>query len=1160
MKLKQIYKSDIDRDINGVIKVAQDDDASVAQELREYIITRELRSHFNTFFGNYEKSLSSPTDKIGVWISGFFGSGKSHFLKMLSYILSNKVVAGKHAVDYFADKFDDPMMFALIERCVAVPTDTILFNIDAKSPTEKDKTAILKVFTKVFYEHIGFYGDDLKVAKLEQFVDRQGKTSEFRETFERINGSPWTEARDAFAFFEDDIVQCLVSVLGMSESSARDWFNGTENTEMSIERLVTEIKEYIDGRGKDYRLLFCVDEIGQYIGSDNNLMLNLQTIVEEIGSRCNGRVWVMVTSQEAIDSVTSVRGNDFSKITGRFNTRLSLSSSSVDEVIKKRILAKNDAAAEMLRSDYAKYSAVLKNLFTFSNAAADMKGYSNETEFVETYPFIPYQFRLMQNVLAEIRKHGNSGKHLAAGERSMLSGFQEVAQKIENEDDTALVPFCLFYDTVHTFLESSIRRVIDRCKTAAENNDVLVPFDVDVLKLLYLIRYVDDVKGNVDTVTTLMINNVDCEKITLRAEIRESLDRLISQNYIARNGDIYTFLTDDEQEIAREIRNTTVDSASITQAIAQMIFGSIYESKKFRYNGKYDFPFDRFVDETLIGTPSGAVRLRFVTVASEMYGGGDERFCMQSHGGNEAIVVLSDVYSYFEEIENALKIRKFCKSRNISQLPETIQRIIRSRQQQASEYEKHAEELVSNAIASATFYAAGEKLDIRAGGAKEKTDTALSFLVESVYSKLGLVRNCCESDAEILKILSKEDRAADLFGSDPNAEALAEIDTYLRLQSERALPTSMGDIQRRFQKEPYGWREIDIAALVAALVAEQKISVSYAGNLIQPSDVNFPNYLRRRTEIDKTAVKRRVAVPDNLLRNAKRVIGEYFNVMDIPSDEDRLIGFIIDSFTKQKAELEALLSSEYRENKYPDKKVVERAVELCNAVLLQRRDNVSLLRKIVDSENELLDSSEDMNDVSGFFKNQKPIFDSAFSLVSSLAPESEYLNVDKDAVRIIGEIKSVLKSERPYRRISELPELTSSLAKIYSELLNAKKEEVFAEITAAMGEVHQTAGIDQKEIVHAADEAFEEKKAETSAALSLTELDALKIRIDGVRCGSLKNLIVKTESGEDTVTLNRASICYTATLRTEADIDEYLAEIREKLVENLANHDALHII
>ena len=147
MKLQYIYKADINRNINGVIKVAQNDERSIEQELREYIITRELRSHFNTFFTNYEKSISTPTDKIGVWISGFFGSGKSHFLKMLSYLLSNPVVAGKNAVDYFADKFDDPMTFAQIESCAKVPTDTILFNIDSKSPINKDKTLFAKNVT-----------------------------------------------------------------------------------------------------------------------------------------------------------------------------------------------------------------------------------------------------------------------------------------------------------------------------------------------------------------------------------------------------------------------------------------------------------------------------------------------------------------------------------------------------------------------------------------------------------------------------------------------------------------------------------------------------------------------------------------------------------------------------------------------------------------------------------------------------------------------------------------------------------------------------------------------------------------------------------------------------------------------------------------------------
>jgi hypothetical protein len=170
MKIQSMFQKDINRDINGVIKVAQDDEQSLIQELSEYIITKELRRHFNTFFDNYSKAIDHPTDKIGVWISGFFGSGKSHFLKMLSYLLSNKEVAGRRAVDFFKDKFDDPMMYATVVRCTNIPTESILFNIDIEGPINKDKTAVLRVFAKVFYNHLGFYGEDLKIAKLEQLL------------------------------------------------------------------------------------------------------------------------------------------------------------------------------------------------------------------------------------------------------------------------------------------------------------------------------------------------------------------------------------------------------------------------------------------------------------------------------------------------------------------------------------------------------------------------------------------------------------------------------------------------------------------------------------------------------------------------------------------------------------------------------------------------------------------------------------------------------------------------------------------------------------------------------------------------------------------------------------------------------------------------------
>ena len=290
MKIQPMFKKDINRPISGVIQVGQDDEASLRQELGEYIITKELRRHFGTFLTNYSNAIDQPTDKVGVWISGFFGSGKSHFLKMLSYLLSNKEVGGEKAADIFKDKFDDPMMYATLVRCVQIPTESILFNIDIEGPIKKDQTAVLRVFAKMFYNHLGYYGTNLKTVKLEQFIDKQGKTEAFQTAFEKVNGSTWIEKRKACAFLQDNVVEALQTALGMSETAARSWFIDKDEVEMSIKTLVDDIREYVDSKGKNFRLLFCLDEVGQYIGADGDLMLNLQSIVEQVGSQCKGKV------------------------------------------------------------------------------------------------------------------------------------------------------------------------------------------------------------------------------------------------------------------------------------------------------------------------------------------------------------------------------------------------------------------------------------------------------------------------------------------------------------------------------------------------------------------------------------------------------------------------------------------------------------------------------------------------------------------------------------------------------------------------------------------------------------------------------------------------------------------------------------------------------
>ena len=1179
MKIQNMFQKDINRDINGVIKVSQNDDNSLRQELSEYIITKELRRHFRTFFDNYSKAIDYPTDKIGVWISGFFGSGKSHFLKILSYLLENKEVSGEKAMDYFKNKFDDPMMYATAAKCVSVPTESILFNIDIEGPITKDKTAVLRVFAKMFYNHCGFYGDDLKIAKLERFSEKQGKTEQFRAAFEEVNGAPWVETRDSFAFFEDDIVEVLQSVLGMSEQAARNWFNGEETNELSIAQLVADIKEYEDGKGKNFRLLFMVDEVGQYIGDDGDLMMNLQSLAEEIGTRCMGKVWVMVTSQEAIDSVVHISGDDFSKIQGRFNTRLSLSSSSVDEVIKKRVLAKTEEADQLLRMVYDKEHAVLKNLYTFNNPVLDIKGFSDSAEFSATFPFVPYQFIIIQKVLAEIRKHGNSGKHLSGGERSMLSSFQEAAQKVQDKDENALVPFHLFYDTVHTFLESAIRRVIDRCQTAADNHDGLEQQDVSVLKLLYLVRYIDDIKANIDNIAVLMIDDIRTDKIALRTSVTESLERLLSQNYISRNGDTYAFLTDEEQDIAIDIRNTVVDSAQVTASIAQTVYSEIYPAKKFKY-GKYDFSYDQYIDETLNGSASGGMRLRIVTVASDYYGAPDQRLIMDSQVNNEAIVVLSNETPYFEELEQAMKIRKYVKQRNVSQLPESIQDIIRKRQQQARTLEERARGYIEKAIVGAKVVVHGEVMDIKDGNAKDKLDAALNGLVESVYSKLGMVNRFVESDADILVILNgTENEQSSLAGIGLNNEdALNEISQWLELQNAKMLTTSMGDVQRRYSAIPYGWREIDIAALVAQLIAQQKISIKYGGAIVGKDERRLVDYLRKRSEIDKAIVTRRIAPTEDLMRKSINFLRDYLGAMDIPSDEDGLIRFVLDTFEEKEKHYNTLLEA-YKQARYPEREVVETARSLVSDVLSQRKDNVALLSRMVQKQDDLLDSMEDMEGVELFFKSQRPVFDEARRQMDKISRERDYFATDPDTQEVFRQISTILAMPKPYGRIGELPELISKAKAAYNNLLVIKRDEVSENVRQCMQDVHQLASeaYDAAALLRQADAYFVGKREAAKEAASLTELDAMITQLLNYKdniCRRMEVMVAdtppsypETNASADAPApkpkkitfVRRYDLCAVKRLQSREDIDKYVEVIREKLYHTIESCDEVQI-
>lgn len=1180
MIIREMFESDINRKIQGVIQVGQDVSDVIEQELNEYVITKELKKHFISFFNSYSDAFDEPTVDIGVWISGFFGSGKSHFLKILSYLLENKDVKGIKTVERFRDKFDDdPATFMLIDKSTKNDTETILFNIDIEGSINKDKTAVMRVFAKMFYNHLGFYGENLKVAKLEQFIEKQGKTEEFRCVFEEKNGEPWVSTRDAFAFFEDDVVDTLVEVLGMSEVSAHNWFDNTDEVDMSIAQLVSEIKEYVDNKPKDFRLLFMIDEVGQYVGTDTNMLLNLQSLVEEIGSKCNGKVWVVCTGQEAIDEIIKVRADEFSRIQARFKTRLSLSSSSVDEVIQKRILKKKPDVSKKLEKLYEKNDSILRNLFSFSDSVLDIKGFSGSNEFAINFPFVPYQFIIMQKVFAEIRKHGNSGKHLSGGERSMLSGFQEAAQKVQEKDENSLVPFFYFYDTVHTFLDSSIRRVIERCDRAAKGGHGIEEQDVDVLKLLYLIRYIDnDIKANIDNIVILMADNINIDKITMREQVRQSLDRLLSQNYIARTGDTYNFLTDEEQDIQREIKNTPVDTADIVNRIGQMIFGDIYTAKKYRY-GKYDFAFDAMVDGMIIGSTTGGMKLRFLTVATDAIEKTELRLMTDSD--NQAIVVLGDT-SYYEALENAMKIRKYIKQRNVSQLPKSVQDIIRNQQDEAINYEISAKEELNKAILNAEFYVDKEHIETKGRDPKAKIDQALEYLVSHVYNNLNLIAKNFDSDADIIAILNGSSYAGLTPGYVDNRDAAANVEDYLEMQHIKNLPTSMADIQKRYSTIPYGWREIDIAAVVALLIYEQKVTIKYAGVTIQADSPKLPDMLRKKTEIGKVSISKRIVIPINKVRQIKNFLRDYFDIMDVPNDEDGLIKFIIQKFEEQKSHYEDL-DKLYEGHKYPDNVLVKNSISLTNEVLSKKSDNIALVDEIIRKQEDLYDKKDDMQNVEGFFNNQVAVFDKAVEFEARIKDDLEYIENNKEANDALNEIRLITLvqsgSRYNYKRIPELNTLMPIVKSAHDELLEEKRAEILEVVRQCMEEIHTRADGEPrvKEVITKSDNYFTQKKNTISNTESLALLDGLispMISYKDNACETIEIMLKPVEvqqpkesenkggndpKKENIKDIHRQAIFPSKTLKTEKDVDDYVEKMRSQLKQLIKDCDGIKL-
>ncbi|WP_294106090.1 BREX system P-loop protein BrxC, partial [Thiolapillus sp.] len=747
MALKEIFHKPVDRNIEGVIKA--DDDASLWLELDEYVITNEVEKRLEAFLDAYNNYAGAN----GVWISGFFGSGKSHLLKMLALLLENWEVEDITARGIFLEKIkENEILRSDLKKAVAIPSESILFNIDQKADviSKQEMDALLAVFIKVFDEHCGYYGKLPFVAQFERDLDQDGLLQDFISEVEARTGKDWPWIRRREKRMAKAIDEAYSQVVGEQIQGIIDKYRN--DYRLSIEDFAEQVNAYILRKGDDFRLNFFVDEVGQYIAGNTKLMTNLQTVAESLATKCKDRSWVIVTAQEDMSSVIGEtghqQGNDFSKIQARFKNRMKLTSQNVAEVIQKRLLLKNEKGVEQLSELYHAQVNNFRTLFGFGDGSATYKNYRDKDHFIHSYPFVPYQFDLFQSAIQNLSLHNAfEGKHSSVGERSMLGVFQQVAIKIADHEIGQLATFDLMFEGIRTALKSQIQSAV----LQAENN-LDDAFAIQLLKELFLVKYVREFKATVRNLCVLMTDSFDQDLPRLHERVEEALNLLEQQTYIQRTGVIYEYLTDEEKDVEEEIKNTEVETADVAGELEKIIFDRILKNRKIRYdeNGQ-DYPFSRKLDDRLYGREQ-ELAIHVISPFHEQVESVDI-LRMQSMGREELLVIMPAEERLIRDLGMYKKTEKYIRQNISTTQQDAIRRILSDKGVRNQERYADIQQSVKTLLGQARLIVAGADVDVGGEDPQSRITKGFYELIERTYPNLSMLRGIEYKEIDLSRYL-----------------------------------------------------------------------------------------------------------------------------------------------------------------------------------------------------------------------------------------------------------------------------------------------------------------------------------------------------------------------------------------------------------------------
>ena len=570
--IKELFANDIYRRIEEVIKVDQDDDQVIREEIAEYVVTDSIRDHFSEVLERYWETPRKPHEGIAVWVSGFFGSGKSSFAKYLGLALENRSVGGQGSAQLLAKRIGDHKSEVLLRNIAEqVPTVAVIFDVSTDRGIRTGNQSITEIMYRLFLQSLG-YARDLDVSELEITLEEAGRLDHFKAKYQEIFSKAWDVGKGLIAIAVQQASRVMHELEPDTYPTADSWRESAmKRADITPGDLAIRGMELMDRRCPGKTLLFVVDEVGQFVARDIQKMLDLQAVVQNLGRIGRGKMWIVVTSQEKLNELVGGlddRRVELARLMDRFPLQVHLEPADISEVTSKRVLSKNAQAEKTLRELFTQHRGRLTDN---TRLTADIKLPELTTEsFVELYPLLPYQIDLIIQVVSGLRTQGGATKHVGGANRTIIKLAQQLL--IHPDADLASAPLGTLaridqvYDLVSGNIASAIRGKIDEIGTKVDH-----PLAQPVAKAVCLLQYVRSIHRTPENLAASLHLAVDAD--SRLSEVKAALDALENAQMVRRGDDGYRIPTPAEDDWERQRSSLSPRPGNTNRLHAEVIAG-----------------------------------------------------------------------------------------------------------------------------------------------------------------------------------------------------------------------------------------------------------------------------------------------------------------------------------------------------------------------------------------------------------------------------------------------------------------------------------------------------------------------------------------------------------------------------------------------------------